>query len=325
VLVAFGGGVMTYAVEMPALDGRGPLGFLAALGLLNVVSDAGEETVRLSFSRSNATAIIHSHLASLDEVVALLEAVTAAAGKDAAAIAGVNAGFPLRAGRNADPMRRPREGYREFAGEIRRVDERAAERWLPCLLTDLAVDRQGRADITPFNAPSGKQNLRTFFAKPLGAVCANPSRLREALAGWRRVEGFTGEYFDHHALNSAADDPLGRTSAENGVPGATWLATMAIPLLRLTGDGQNSAATLWHRIGRRSIMLWPLWRWPLDKQAVRALIEHPCLTPVDSSPAVHNTDWEALDITGAYGAERQRIPGRNFAGVLAPVPVSILG
>lgn len=315
---------MTYAVEMPALDGRSPLGFLAALGLLNVLSDAGEETVRLSFSRSSAAAVIHSHLVSLDEVVAVLEGITAAADKDAA-IVGVNAGFPLRAGRNSDPMRRPRENYREFAGEIQCVDERAAERWLPYLLTDLAVDRQGRADITPFNAPSGKQNLRTFFAKPLGAVRANPGRLREALAGWRRVEGFTGEYFDHHALNSAADDPLGRTSAETGVPGATWLATMAMPLFRLTGDGHDSAATLWHHIGRRSIMLWPLWRQPLDKPAVQALIEHPCLTPLDPTPAIRNTEWNALGITGVYGAERQRIPGRNFAGVLAPIPVSILG
>jgi hypothetical protein len=31
------------------------------------------------------------------------------------------------------------------------------------LLTDLAEDQQGGANLTPFNAPSGKQNLRTFL------------------------------------------------------------------------------------------------------------------------------------------------------------------
>jgi hypothetical protein len=312
---------MTHTIEMPALDGRSPLGFLAALGLLNVLSDAGADPLRLSFSQSNAAAVIHSPLASLDEVVALLAGVTAAAGEDAA-IAGVNTGFPLRAGRNADPMRRPREDYRKLAEELRSVDERAVDHWLPCLLTDLAVDRQGRADITPFNAPSGKQNLRTYFAKPLDAVRANPSRLHEALTGWRRAEGFTGEYFDHHALNSAADDPLGRTSAETGVPGATWLATMAIPLLRLSGDGHSVAATLWHRTGRRAVMIWPLWRQPLDQPAVQALLEHPCLTPIDPTPTIRRTAWETLGITGVYGAERQPIPRRKFPGVLAPIQVA---
>ena len=29
---------MTHAVEIPALDGRSPLGFLAALGLLNLLT-----------------------------------------------------------------------------------------------------------------------------------------------------------------------------------------------------------------------------------------------------------------------------------------------
>jgi hypothetical protein len=315
---------MTHVVEMPALDGRSPLGFLAALGLLNVLSEADEGTARLSFSQSNATAVIHSALASLDGVAALLESITAAAEKDAA-IAGVNAGFPQRAGRNADPMRSPREGYRKFAEEIRLLDERAADHWLPCLLTDLAIDQKGRAALTPFNAPSGKQNLHSFFATPLAAVRAEPSRLREALAAWRRAEGFTGEYFDHHALNSAADDPLGRTKAENGVPGATWLATMALPLLRLTGDGQDVTATLWHRTGRRTVMLWPLWRQPLDQPAIQALIEHPCLTPVDPIPTIRPTEWEALGIIGVYGAERQRIPRRKFPGVLAPIHVSIVG
>ena len=107
-------------------------------------------------------------------------------------------------------MRRPRDSYRELAAEIGSIDPRAARHWLPHLLTDLAVDRNGRADLTPFTAPSGKQNLRTFFTKPLDEVRASPGRIHEALTGWRRVEGFTGEYLDHHVLNSAADDPAGR-------------------------------------------------------------------------------------------------------------------
>ena len=194
---------------------------------------------------------------------------------------------------------------------------------MPYLFTDLAVDSQGRADLTPFCAPSGKQNLRTFFDKPLSAVRSDPSRLREALAMWRRVDGFTGEYLDHQVLNSAADDPAGRAGAERGVPGATWLATMAIPLLRVTGNGERTDATLWYRVARRPVMIWPLWHKPLEMPAVQVMIEHPCLAPIDERPTVRSDSWAALGIFAVYGAERQRITGRNFAGVLAPCPVEV--
>jgi hypothetical protein len=323
VLGAIGGVIVTHAVEIPALDGRSPLGFLAALGLLNVLSGASQMPVRLSFSPSTGVAVIDSPLTSLAEVTRELEIFVAAAAKDAS-IAGIDPAFPPHAGTGADPMRCERESYRALAAQVGHVDTAALEHWLPHLVTDLAVDRKGRAELTPFNAPSGKQNVRTFFAKPLEEVRATPSRLHEALVGWRRVAGFTGEYFDHHVINSAADDPLG-TSTESGVPGATWLATMALPLLRVTGDGQNVAATLWHRSGRRFVMIWPLWRRPLDAPGVQALIEHPCLVPVDATLTVSRTDWGVLEIFGVYGAERQRIINRKFAGVLAPVAIPASG
>jgi len=220
-------------------------------------------------------------------------------------------------------MRRPRNAFRDLLGEIRAIDDSAVSDWLPCLFTDLAVDAQERADLTPFCAPSGKQNLRTFFEKPLSAVRKDPALLRDALTMWRRVDGFTGEYLDHRVLNSAADDPRGQAGAERGVPGATWLATMAIPLLRVAGDGQRIEATLWYRVGRRHVMVWPLWYESLDPWAVKVMIEHPCLAPFGDRPTVRSDAWAALKIFGVYGAERQRIPGRNFAGVLAPCPVHV--
>jgi hypothetical protein len=311
-------------VEMPALDGRSPLGFLAALGLLRALNVADVSPLRLSFSRESAAAELHSPLASIDEVADKLYDLVAQ--DPDAAIVGLNPKFPFRAGqKGGDPMRQPREAFRSLLARVGAVDSCAASDWMPSIFTDLAVDSQERADLTPFCAPSGKQNLRTFFEKPLSAVRANPLRLGEALASWRRVDGFTGEYLDHRVLNSAADDPHGHAGAERGVPGATWLATMAIPLLRVTGDGEHLHATLWHRAGRRSVMIWPLWNRPLDTAAVQVLIEHPCLAPSDARPAVHGGAWPVLGIFAVYGAERQRIRGRNFAGVLAPCPVVVEG
>lgn len=311
---------MTTAIELPALDGRNPLGFLAALGLMRALATEGVEPLHLSFSRHRAAACLHSPLTSAEEIADTLHG--AISRSPDAAIPGLDPRFPLPAGRGSDPMRRARNEYPGLIEEVGVIDERAATDWLPNLLTDLAVDSQGRADLTPFCAPSGKQNLRTFFDKPLSAVRSDPSRLREALTRWRRVEGFTGEYLDHHAINSATDDPGGQAGAERGVPGATWLATMALPLLRITGDGERITATLWHRAGRRQVMIWPLWHHPLDLPAIQVIIEHPVLIPVDPKPTVRSGQWEALGIFAVYGAERQQIHRRKFAGVLAPCPVA---
>jgi hypothetical protein len=166
---------MTLAVEFPALDGRSPLGFLAAIGVQQILTDTEAKPFQLCFSQTTAAAVLHSHLASLDDVAAALARVAATAGKGCA-IAGADPRFPLPAGTGADPMRRPRERYRDLAKEIRHIDPRAAGHWLPHLLTDLAVDQQGRAGLTPFNAPSGKQNLRTFFAKPSARSTPTPAR-----------------------------------------------------------------------------------------------------------------------------------------------------
>lgn len=199
---------MTTAVELPALDGRNALGFLAALGLIRTLDAEGISPLGLSFSRRSAAACLHSPLTSAEEIADTLQGLIARS--PGAAIPGLDPRFPLPAGRNSDPMRQPREKYPGLVEEVRAVNEQAATGWLPYLLTDLAVDSQGRADLTPFCAPSGKQNLRTFFDKPLSAMRGEPSRLWEALTMWRRVDGFTGEYLDHHVINSAADDPGGR-------------------------------------------------------------------------------------------------------------------
>ena len=71
-------------------------------------------------------------------------------------------------------------------------------------------------------------------------------------------------------------------------------------------------------------MIWPLWQQPLERLAIAVLIEHPALKPTGDPPTVSAGGWPDLGIFAVYGAERQRIPGRNFAGVLAPCPVGVV-
>ncbi|MGB8380595.1 MAG: hypothetical protein WCG47_04975, partial [Dermatophilaceae bacterium] len=121
-------------------------------------------------------------------------------------------------------------------------------------MTDLSVDTNGRADISLFAAPSGRQSTRTMLEKPLAHVRTHPTVLPEALMGWRRYPGVSGEYLDHRVLSGAVDTPDGKP-AERGVPGATWLALMSYPLLRTTAVGGTPMTTCWQSVGIRWIFV----------------------------------------------------------------------
>lgn len=324
------------SLELPALRGDDPLGYLAALGLIRLLDAELSGQARMSFSRSTSCAVLHSPLTTLQEVADQLKGIVMDVDPEGA-VPRASSAFPLRPGTRSrsgdqptggesDPMRVPREEFPQLVTLTDLLGNEAMD-WLPNLVTDLAVDRNGRAALTPYMAPSGKQNVWTFFRKSYEAVRDNPERLTEALTGWRRIDGFTGEYLDHRVLRSAADHPSGK-STEAGVPGATWLATQALPLLRLTGDGITATATLWHRLGRRTIMTWPLWHPPLDIHAVRTLIEHPALRPHSSGRSNHTNTfivdrpgYAPLGVFNVQGAERQLIPGRKNAGALAPIVI----
>jgi hypothetical protein len=182
-------------------------------------------------------------------------------------------------------------------------------------VTDLAVDDKGRAAISLLAAPSGKQSMRTMLEKPLDLIRRSPDRLGEALQNWVRVPGCTGEYLDHRVLFDAADAPDGQ-SRERGVPGATWLALMAYPLLRTTSlDSRTPVTTGWRRTPAGPVFEWPLWEPPLTVEAVQVLLEHPAVHSHDPSPLPPH---QALGIFAIHRAQRRRVPGRNFAGVLAP-------
>jgi hypothetical protein len=313
---------MNHTLHLPALDGRDPLGFLASLGLLRLLAEEGAD-VRLSFSDQTATAILHSPYSSAEEIAAVLQGVVAKSPDSV--IPGVPAAFPrAKVGtKGSDPMRAERAKYLAHVATVRQDAGKAALRWQAAIATDLACDREGKVILTPFFAPSGQQTVRSFFEKPVTMIRMEPQRLVEALTAWRRIPGVTGEYLDHRVLRSKADHPRGE-SAEIGVPGATWLAIMALPLLRLTGDGASARCTLWRRLpGRQSVMVWPVWRQPLDVPAVVTLIEHPGITIdiVDGRYLTDTASWPALGVFAVTAATRRSVEGRKSAGVLTPVKV----
>lgn len=319
-------------IDLPALDGRLPLGFLAACGVLRLLDEAapaGAPVPRLSWDDRTGTARLHA-ATDLDGILDTLGKVAGAV-VEGALMPGGPSGFPSgRAPKEwprGDPMRMPVSEFRGVLNGWRRECGKSfVDAWVPAMVTDSSADDAQCAELTPFAAPSGQQKFATMFAKPLELVSKEPDFLRQALVGWRRVDDVTGEYLDHHVLRSAADGTGGK-SVERGVPGATWLALMALPWFPVWSDGRFALAGGWQRRARRRpLLVWPLWAEPLDAVAAPALATHPLLRADATSGPLPIVDLHGLRPLGVFlvcAAERQSISGRNFAGVLTAVPVQL--
>jgi hypothetical protein len=304
------------SLALRALDGRTPLGFLAALGTLRLIAEHTAHTPRLAWSPRDCTAVLHDGPPDMDVLVADLTAVMRSISANAV-LPGLAEDFPPP-GAAPDKLRLTRRAFRDYATQAVSVDGPAVERWLGLLVTDLALDNEQRVAITPYAAPSGKQSMRTMLEKPLGDLRKQPVLLREAFTGWRRYSGVTGEYLDHRVLYDTADTPDGKPGGQRGVPGATWLALMSYPLFTSTAPTGQALSTCWQdrgKAGRR--MVYPLWSHPLNIPAVQALLDHPVLVGGDD----HRPSPQAqlLSIFWIGHAARRLLPAGKSAGVLTPL------
>ena len=316
---------VVHTVALPALDGRDALGFLASLGVLRLLhQQLGPDRVRLSFDPYRATTQITSPLRDAEEIGDALQRIVENMPSEAV-LPQVRPGWPPQIGVGEDPLRVPRTDLSALAERARHHGGEHAPMWLHAIVTDLADDK-GRVALTPLMAPAGGQKAATFFSKPLDLVWKVPESLHQALTGWQRLDGCTGENLDHRAIRTAVDTPTG-VSTPNGVPGATWLATQALPMLDLSGQGRRVRSALWYRHQRRRIMLWPVWKHPLDLEGVRTLITHPSLQPQATDgpePRLDRKDLVPLGVLTVAAACRRPIPGGKSAGVLTPMPVDVV-
>lgn len=326
-------------VRLPALTGSSPLGLLAAMGVLRVLTEFSDDAPRLRWDRVGLTAVLCSRRASVGQVVEDLQRIVAEI-PEGSVLPGIPAGFPPKkvGSQGADPMRKGQDHRRartEQLASMSPAERDEAQRWLASLVTDLVQDtfRKGQGTdrkmgVSLYTAPAAQQTMATMLTKPLEAVQRNPDYILQALQQWRRVAGVTGEYLDHRAMWDATQDG-GARSGMRGVPGATWLALMSLPMLRTTGSGSGRPASSgWHTVahGRRHVdeLRLPVWEQPLRPASVVALIEHPALAPprrpsgsAASLERFHERELRALGVIHVCRARRS--PGLKSDGVLTTV------
>ncbi|SIO89655.1 hypothetical protein [Nocardiopsis sp. JB363] len=276
-------------VALPALCGTQPLPFLAALGvvvLLEASRPLASAQPRLSWSRQGGQALITAPGASVEGIAAdLVDCVHTMLAQDGV-IWGVDRFPPPReAGQSGgDPLRVPVAHSNALAAQVGTHSGPAGVRWLERLVNLSAPDSSGRVALSPFLAPRGRQSIRTFFEFPLRLMEEDPATLvGEALTGWRRVIGCTGENLDSSAPVDAVESGDGQAYSR-GVPGPTWLATQALALTEVAQRPDTAGpATLWHELPGlaaagsflNTAMVWPLWDTPLTCQEITVLLRGP--------------------------------------------------
>lgn len=292
-------------IRLPALAGDSPLAILAAVGTLRLINDY-VAVARLSWDSRDWVPLLDSPLTTVDDVAASLAKIVEKM-PARVLVPGGPTGYPPP-DKASDKMRVPRGELVRLVADATsgRSDSEVASvhAWTASLVTDLAVDQKKRVAVSQFVASSGRQTITTMLNKPLESVQKDPDLLRQALVGWRRVSGVTGENLDHRAIWSSSDDGEGK-SRMRGVPGATWLALMSYPLWTTTAIRGEPRTSGWHTTdqggSRGQELRLPLWGEPIGPIAVKALVEHPAL----------DGDWddlnrEALQALGVFHVCRAR-------------------
>ncbi|KAA9373334.1 hypothetical protein F5972_36035 [Microbispora cellulosiformans] len=258
-----------HRVDLPGLIGDEPVGFLAAIGLQQQLM----ENSYLSWDPQDRHAIMHCRsYSSISDLVAHLTQRLTKIGKGE--VIPYTSGFPVRRKPGApDPLRIRSEEYRRL---LERVSRRpGGVHWLKATVTDEAVDAQGFCLVNPLIAVRGRQTIGSFWYYPMLEVRQDPQRLlTEALTGWRRVEGSEGWLLDHRAIYSA-DAGLRGPGGSMAVPGATWLATLAVQKFgydRRNGiDKGPPVPKGWFRVEGRDFFAWPLWSLPVNGNTLDAV------------------------------------------------------
>jgi hypothetical protein len=311
-------------VEMPALIGDDPLGFLAALGVLRLAVDELGWDATLAWPSGPRNGAILSNTptdATADSLVERLSEVAATTLQVGRLIPSVDGFPPLKTEtEGSDPVKDLSFDERNalaiasgFAGDDGRMTG-----WL------LATFSLGA---TPMPKSDARDRLTAGFVRPTGQVTfdrslrsglkdATADHLSEALHGWVRRDGVTGHYFDQRAIR---DEFVGmHTSGQMknaGVPGASWLALMALPMFPVRTNDRLKAATVAFRKRPRQPgrLVWPIWSSPLDITGVRALLDHPDLQRLGRDHEAEAA-WMTtrrlrnLGVSAMYVSERQPGP-----------------
>jgi len=261
---------VTDGIELPGLDGGNPLGFLAALGTLDVLHRDGREPT-LRWTDGIVPVPVVSGAQTAAELIAVLDA-DRARWRKSVVLTGPSGECPDDVKPVPDLLRRWAEAVAETIG-----DGRADADLFCALLSEGVVDGKGNGKPTHLHFTAGNQKFLVMVRELADRVDAE--RFGEALLGpWLENSplptlSWNSQGDRVYALR--ATDPS--SEKRLGVPGADWLAFLGLAFfptkIATAPGGKNVLRTsACDRDWKRSALRWPLWAVPLDRDTIWSLL-----------------------------------------------------
>ncbi|MGH3870240.1 MAG: type I-G CRISPR-associated protein, Cas3-extension family [Pseudonocardiaceae bacterium] len=262
---------MTHEIDLPALDGTNPLGFLAALGVLDVLHRAGREPA-MRWTSDLVPVPVYQGVSNPNELVELVDA-DRARWQDSVVLHGP-------ASDQLDDVKPPPDVHRKWAREVvDTIGDARADADLFCgLLAEGVVDGKGNGKPTHLHFTAGQQKFLAMVRELSSRVDAE--RIREAMFGpWREDSPLPALSWSSQGERIYALRAINPSSEKRlGVPGADWLAFLGLvffPTRAVTGSyGQPASLKTsgCDRSWKRGALRWPLWTVPLERDTIWSLV-----------------------------------------------------
>lgn len=320
-------------LSLPGLKGSEPIGFLAALGLLRVLSCRGSfGNVRLAWADDAASsAVLHAER-ECDEGRLIADLLEHMRGRAALPVfAGVMPSGAMIGGKAWDDVKVPLADFATMLRGVRAGGRESAD-FYAALGTELVkVGNKDAVKPSALHMTSGQQaflELLRELARSLDAdepdhpdaSSAPADAFREAVfartvegeTGWRAADKFSSMGLDPareavYALTATAPTKTGARSTR----AAVWLAVEALPLFPVAPIRGRLHTRGFGRRDETTTFRWPLWDRALSVDAVRTAVGVPGIVD-DHSPE----GLSALGIRAVMESERITI-GQGY-GQLRP-------
>lgn len=255
-------------LELPALHGHHPLGFLATCGLLRSYVEYGKCAAGLGWKHTDEgwVAILHGKEVTAPEVI---DKLLRAAGSQQDSLA-------LKWSDKIDDRAKFRETGSTLIERNGGQDDQESLRLLSALASDIVVNDKGKLQPTLLDFTSGNQRF-------LSSICEisrdlTEDAFQEALCGpWQYRDrahslGWDPQTQRLHALRHRVPE---QDKENRSIRGAVFLASQALPLFPCFAVRSRLRTTGFHRDDGDDWFTWPIWREPISVETLRSLLALP--------------------------------------------------
>lgn len=270
---------MTDELVLTGLDGTNPLGYLAALGTLRVLSENGVDA-RLSWRLLDAwRPVLRSEGLERDGLLDVLKKDVEAWRRDAPELELAYEKTTKSGTRSIYELKPPPAVFQAYAASAVEQGRSGMRRWADYVAAyaaahaGLGVDNGGYTKPTALHFTAGKLLFVEAVRKLVGEV--QPDDLQEALFGpWRYERTLPVLGWDvlagerDYALR--ATDPSSDKKA--GIPGADWLGFRGMAFFPVVLRDGVAVTTGFEGRGKRYIFHWALWDQPLSADVAKTMV-----------------------------------------------------